>query len=252
MDTVVLPTPPTSGAILTSSDKGYGTDFFATWAGIEATNRNGAMNLKAIGDASVAEINATNLSGVSVTKNVTDAAVAGINATNLNGVSVTKNVTDGTVSGLNATNLSAVATQKAISDSALANALAFGEVRNNIAESATAAALSSKDIQIAIFKDGAHTREETQEAICELAKDTAKGFADIALQACKDNAALALQAERIHAATAAQIAKCCCEAELREKDTQALIIKQSSDAIKDELQEARFEILALKNRHHDK
>ena len=73
--TTILPTPPTSGAIVQSSGS---NDFFSTWAGIEATNRNGAMNLKAIGDASIADINATNL-----------ASVANLNATNLNGVSVT-------------------------------------------------------------------------------------------------------------------------------------------------------------------
>lgn len=231
----------------------------STIAEAETDNRNATAILKAISDANVAGINATSLSGVSVTKNVNDGTVStnknvydgvvsNINATNLNGVSVTKTVTDGIVSGLNATNLAAVATQKAISDANLANTLAFGAVNSSIAASAASAAMNAKDIELAIYKDGAHIREEAAEAIGNLEKEMLKGNAAIELQAERNARAIELQAERLHAATAAQIAKCCCEGELREKDTQALIIKQTQDRKNDEIMELRFKLLAAEGK----
>ncbi len=180
------------------------------------------VNQKTTGDASIANLKATY-----------DAQVAGINATNLGTVSTAKAVTDSSATNANITNITSVATQKAISDASLANALAFGEVRNNIAEQATATALAAKDIQIAIFKDGSHTREETQEAICDLAKDTAKGFADAALKACEDRAALA-----------AQIAECCCEQKLltiqQGNDTRALILAEGQKRLEAENADLRI------------
>ncbi len=270
-DTIIQPSAVNPGTILHTN--GSDGNFFSTWAGIEATNRNGAMNLKATGDASVADlnainlasvagINATNLNGMSVTKNVTDTAVAGIKTTTDGTTSINKNVYDGVVSSLNATNLSAVATQKSISDAALASALAFGEVRNNIATESAVASMNAKDIQLAIYKDGSHTREEMQEGLCELGKDTAKGFADAALETAKNTAAIQLEAAKNKAAIELDACKntallaskiddlCCCIKEDNEK-TRQQISAESAARQAAQIQRQEMEILILKSKHHE-
>ncbi len=260
--TTILPTPPTSGAIVQSSGS---NDFFSTWAGIEATNRNGAMNLKAIGDASIADINATNLAsvanlnatnlnGVSVTKNVTDAAVAGINATNLGTVSTTKAVTDSAVANINATSLAGISTTKAVTDSALASALANAEVRELINTTAAANLMATKDSLVALKDDGCKTREQSAAQFAAIQLEACKNADAIEREILKGNAALALQACENKAALAAQIAEiCCCVKEDNDK-TRALILLDGQKRLETELAEARLKaaIAGLGHCRHDK
>lgn len=299
MNTTVLPTPPTSGAIVTGGyDNGYDNavaelitnnnvadngrailaaiangdaaiiaadqaghlvnqkaTYDAQVAGLNATNMNGTSNLKATGDASVANLKATY-----------DAQVAGINQTNLGTVSVTKAVTDSGAANLSTTERNSgeirMNVAKEAGENRLANAISSGEIRELINKTSFDNMIATKDNGFAIREEGCKTRElvlieghKTREKEAEhfaalqlqaekhrndIEKEMLKGFSSTQLEALKNKEELARQ-----------MAKCCCEGELREKDTQALIIKQTSDALKDELNEARFEILALKNRHHE-
>ena len=180
---------------------------FAHWAGINETHRTGTAVIDAL-------TNSTNV----INKGVYDASVAGIKQTTDAAASTTKNVTDYGMANSDATHRSATAMTKAITDASLSASLAVGELRGNIATIGTANAVSAKDIQIAIFKDGAHTRED----VCGLAKDTAKGFADAALLAAQNKASIELEALRnkceLSAQSTAILAKvnglkeeiCCC------------------------------------------
>ena len=251
-------------------------DAFGLWAGIEATNRNGAQNLEATHDANVSGLNATNL-----------ASVAGINATNLTAtatqkyvsdgtVSTTKSVTDGNVAvtktvtdygSMNAetTNRNATAVTKAVTDASLAANLdvarlhnevltVASELRHEIGTFGAAAALAESRTQFAILKDGAHTREEMQEAICELGKDTAKGFADAALEACKNTAAIQLEALRNKCDLEKQIAEICCCVEKDGNVTRTLVLAENTKRLEAELQEARMKaaIAGISNGKGDK
>ncbi len=227
MNTTILPTPPTSGAIVTGGyDNGYGLSELITNNNIAETSREilaalGTGNASIIANAgvhSVAALNATNLASVSNLKATGDASVAGIKTTTDGITSVNKNVYDGVVSSLNATSLSAVATQKAISDSALANALTAGETRELINTTAYATALGLKDNGFAIREEGCKTREEV-----------IKGNAVLALQACKDNAELAKQ-----------IAEICCCVERDGNITRSLVLAENTKRLESELQEARL------------
>ncbi len=250
--TTILPTPPTSGAIVQSSGNG---DFFSTWAGIEATNRNGAQNLAATHEANVSDLNAITNTAVATQKYISDGTISVTKNVNDGTTSVNKNVYDGIVSGLNATNLAAVATQKSISDTALASALAFGEVRNNIATESAVASINAKDIQLAIYKDGAHTREESAEAIAAVALQAAKDTAALALEACKNTDSIqremakgfadtqykALEAKCALEAKIAEI--CCCTEKAVSADgerTRGLIALENQRRLEAELAEARL------------
>lgn len=266
MDTVVLPTPPTSGAILSSNNDnyGYGLAELITNNNVAETGREilasiGTSTANIIannGVNSVAALNATNLASVSNLKATGDASVAGLNATNLAGVSVTKQVTDGTVSITKNVNDGTVSVTKAVTDAQvasatnsaearLATAISSAEIRELINSTATANLMANRDTQMAVFKDGSHTREETQEAICELSKDTAKGFADAALQACKDAAELARQ-----------IAECCCEQKIltlqQGNETRALILSENQKKLEADNADLRMQLLLSKNSKGDK
>ncbi len=208
--TTILPTPPTSGAVVQTSNGSYGEGFFPFWATINEVNRNGAANLQATHEANVADLNAINL-----------ASVAGINATNLGTVSVTKNVNDGTVSvtksitdaavaNINATSLASVSVTKAVTDLALSSALTAGETRELINTTSYASLIAAKDNGFAIRDEGCKTRETILTT-----------SAAAALQACKDAAELAKQ-----------IAECCCEQRLltlqQGNETRALILSEST------------------------
>lgn len=299
MDTTILPTPPTSGAIFSSGGNNYDAcvaelitnnniadnsravltaiangdaaiiaadqaghlvnqkaTYDAQVAGLNATGMNGTANLKATGDASVANLKATY-----------DAQVAGLNATNLGTVSVTKAVTDASSLNLNSTERNSAEIRMNVAREAgetrLANAIANGEIRELIGDKSTTNLMAIRDNGFAIREEGCKTRELVLIEGHKTREKEAEHFAALQLQACANKNDLEkemlkgfsntqLEALRNKEELARQIAKCCCEAELREKDTQALILKQTTDSYKDELQEARFEILALKNRHHDK
>lgn len=272
MDTVVLPTPPTSGAIL-SSGNGYDnglsdlilsnnvadngravlTAIANGNAAIIAADQAGHLvNQKATSDAGIAAINATNLNGTANLKATYDAQVAGINATNLGTVSTTKSVTDSGLANITSTerNGGEIRTNiaKEAGESRLATAISNGEIRELINLRSSESQSSIKDNLIEILKEGCKTREVVKDEACktrevlgaklwDLEKETLKGFATTQLEALKNKAELA-----------AQLAKCCCENELLQKETQSLILKQTTDRTKDELLEARFKILALENK----
>lgn len=300
MDTVVLPTPPTSGAIMSSHnyDRGYdnalaelitnnnvadtGRDILAAIANgdaaiIAADQAGHLVNQKATSDAGIAAINSTNLNGVSNLKATGDASVAnlkatydaqvaGINATNLGTVSVTKAVTDSGIANLTSTERNAgeirMNVAKEAGENRLQTAIASGEIRELVNKSGFDSLVAIKDNGFAIREEGCKTRELVLIEAHKTREKEAEHFAALQLQACmnkndiekemlKGFSNTQLEGLKNKEELARQIAKCCCEAELREKDTQALILRQSTEAVKDELQEARFEILALKKYHHE-
>ncbi len=233
MNTTILPTPPTSGAIVTGGyDAGYGLAELITNNNIAETSREilaaiGTGNssiISNIGVNSVAALNATNLASVSNLKATGDASVAALKATGDGVVSVNKSVYDGVVANMNATNLTSIATQKAISDAALAAALSAGEVRELINKTAYDGLVAAKDNGFAIREEGCKTREEV-----------IKGNAVLALQACKDNAELAKQ-----------IAEICCCVDKSAAETRALILAEGAKRLESENANLRMELL-LKN-----
>lgn len=223
MDTVVLPTPPTSGAIVTGS--GYNRDYDGLAelitnnnvadngrailtaiangdAAIIAADQAGHLsNQKATMDGSVAGINSTNLNGV-----------ANLNATNLNGTAALKAIYDAQVAGINQTNLGTVSTTKAVTDNGLANltsternagevrmnlakesgearlqtAIASGEIRELINTTATTNLLAIKDNLHAIDKEGCKTREVVFTESCKTREQEADHFAKLQYQAEKN------------------------------------------------------------------
>ncbi len=259
MDTVVLPTPPTSGAIMSSSNYSHGYDAALaelitnnnvaetsreilaaigtgnasiisnigvnSVAALNATNLASVSNLKATGDASIAGINATNLAGVAGIKQTTDASVA-LNKNVTDGVvSTTKTVTDYGLANTETTNRNATAITKAITDASLASGLSFGEVRSLISTEGTANAIAAKDIQIAIFRDGCDTRDKSAAQFSSLQKD----MADAKYEALRNKCDLEKQ-----------IAEVCCCIDKATGVTNALILSENTKRLESELSEARL------------
>jgi len=223
---------------------------------LETANRNQTAVLNAVNLANVADLNAINLSGVNVVKNITDATVLTNKAIGDTTTSVIKNITDGTI--LVNKSISEVAAQTALNsaENRLAVAVASGEMRlateisdnltrGNIATGATADAIAAKDIQLAVYKDGSHTREEAAEAIAELALQTSRETAALALQAAKDTAAILLEVSKI----------CCCTKDAVTADgerTRGLIAADNTRRLESELAEARLKAAIADLRRGDK
>lgn len=142
---------------------GYNNDYFANWAGINATNSGTTSILDAI----------TNAENV-VNKGVYDASVAGIKQTTDAAVSTTKAVTDYGMMNSDTSNRNATSITKAITDSSHSSENSLGRVHNEVLTSSAdlrgvmldAIARNSadtKDTQLAIYKDGCYTREKMAE-----------------------------------------------------------------------------------------
>lgn len=217
-------------------------------------NNNVAENTRfiqgAIQASTIAEIETDNRNSTATQKAGYDGVVSNLNGTNLASVAGIKTSTDGFTS-----------VNKSISDFQAAIALAQAETRietlvasgvtNNLLSAGfTASAIASKDEIIAIYKDGAHTREEAQEAICDLAKDTAKGFADAALKAAEDKHAVMLQAATDTARILAEVKDiCCCTEKAIAADgekTRSEIGRNESEKLRDKI--ANLEMLNALNR----
>lgn len=260
--TTILPTPPTSGAIVQSSGKGYDnglsdlilsnniadnsravlTAVSGGNAAIIAADQAGHLiNQKTTGDASVANLKATY-----------DAQVAGINATNLGVVSTTKSVTDNGFANISSTERNSSEIRQNLAkesgETRLATAISNGEIRELINLRSAENQMAIKDNLTEILKEGSKTREKFAEHFAALELQAERNKNDIEKEVLKGNAALALQACKDTAALSAQIAKCCCENEMLQKDTQALILKQTQDRKNDELLELRFKLLAVENK----
>lgn len=246
------------GAICDSTGKIIAADGVNSVANLEATNRNGLQNLKATGDASVSVSKGVYDSAVatqkyvsdgtvSTTKAVTDASVAGIKQTTDGTVSTTKTITDYGMANSDATHRSATAVTKAITDASLSASIESARLHNEVLSSASDTRgiildgianlnVANKDIQLAIYRDGAHTRED----ICTLAKDTAKGFADAALLAAQNKASLELEALRNRCELEAKLAACCCELKEDGATTRALILSEGNKELERKLAKAEL------------
>lgn len=250
MDTVVLPTPPTSGAIL-SSGNGYGNAIAEL-----ITNNNIADNSRAVlaaianGDAAII---AADQAGHLVNQKATyDAQVAGINQTNLGAVSTTKAVTDSGSLNLSSTERNSAEIRMNVAREAgetrLATAIANGEIRELINEKNTDNLMAIRDNGFAIREEGCKTRELVLIEGHKAREKEAEHFAALQLQACINKNDIEKEIFKNKEELARQIAACCCSNELMQKDTQALILKQTTDRYKDEIEASRFKILALENK----
>ena len=222
------------GAICDSTGKIIAADGVNAVANLEATNRNGLQNLKATGDAAVAVSKTVYDGTVSTTKAVTDGSV-----------STTKTVTDYGIANAETTNRNATAVTKAITDASLASSLGFGELREVVAVGTTANAIASKDIQIAIYKDGCETRETVNNRFYTLNTEMLKGFSDNKYDALKNKCDLERQAADNKAALAAQIAECCCEQKQEAAATRALILSEGKAELERRLAKAETQLLIL-------
>lgn len=260
--TTILPTPPTSGAIVQSG----GTSYDACVAEL-ITNNNIADNSRAVLTAIAngnASIIAADQAGHLVNQKTTadastanlkatyDAQVAGINAANLGIVSTTKAVTDNGIANLSSTERNSGEIRQNIAkeagESRLATAISNGEIRELINLRASESQIAIKDNLTEILKEGCKTREQEAAHYAAIQLQAEKHRNDIEKELLKGNAALSLQAEKDKNELARQIAECCCKNELMQKDTQALVLKQTTDRYKDEIEASRFKILALENK----
>lgn len=247
MDTTILPTPPTSGAIMTNGngyDNGLAelitnnniadtrgdilTAIASGNAAIIAADQAGHLiNQKATGDASVAGINATNLNGVSNTEATNRNGLANITSTERNSGEIRMNIA------------------KEAGESRLATAIGNSEIRELIRETATDNLVAIKDNGFAIREEGCKTREvvftencKTREILgqklWDLEKETLKGFHQTQLDAHKNKEELARQ-----------LAECCCENKLLQKETQALILSENTRKCEIENQELRTRLMIL-------
>jgi len=283
-DTTIYPNNTGTGTpyIHTSghhSDHGV-RDLISNNAIINEVNRTSSATQKEVYDASIATqkyvsdgtvsgINTTNLTATATQKAGYDGVVSTIDNINRNSTAIQKNGYDGVVStnknltdGFTATNKAVSDFQAsaalAISEGRLATAIASGEMRlsqeisdnvtrGNMAVGFTANAVSAKDLELATYRDGSHTREESKENFAELAKDTAKGFADGALLALQNRAALELDAAKTAAALSKEIDKiCCCVSDKISEDgarTRAEIGRNEGEKLRAELAESRMQNL---------
>lgn len=250
--TTILPTPPTSGAIVQSSGSGYDnglsdlilsnniadnsrailTTVANGNAAIIAADQNGHLiNQKATGDASVANITATNLNGVSNIEATNRNGLANITSTERNAGEIRMNVA------------------KEAGESRLATAIGSSESRELIRETSTDNLIAIKDNGFAIREEGCKTREvifaescKTREILgqklWDLEKETLKGLADNKYSTLETKCALS-----------AQIAKCCAENELlvakQSAETRALILSESARKCEAENQELRTRLMIL-------
>ena len=277
METVVLPTPPTSGAIMSSNnyDRGYdnalaelitnnnvaetGREILAaigsstadvianngvhSVAALNATNLASVSNLKATGDASVAGINATSLNGVAGIKQTTDAAVAVSKNVTDGIVSVTKNVTDGTVSVTKAVTDSAFLASQSAAEGRLTTVINGAEIRELINSTAVTNLIATKD-------EGCKTREQEASHFAALSLQACENKNDLEKELLKGFHTTQLEAQKNACELAAKIAECCCEQKLltiqQSNDTRTLILAESTKRCESENANLRMELLLRK------
>lgn len=264
--TTILPTPPTSGAIVHSGgnyDRGDCIEELITNnniadnsrailtaiangnAAIIAADQTGHLvNQKTTGDASVANLKATY-----------DAQVASINATNIGIVSATKAVTDNGIANLGATERNAgeirMNIAKESGENRIQTAIASGEIRELINTTATTNLLAIKDNLHAIDKEGCRTREVVFAESCKTREQEAEHFAKLQYQAEKNKndiekemlkgfAATQLEALKNKCELESKLAECCCELKEDGAATRALILSENTKRLETELQEARL------------
>lgn len=250
--TTILPTPPTSGAIVQSSGYGYDNAIAEL-----ITNNNIADNSRAVltaianGDAAII---AADQAGHLINQKATmDAAVSGINATNLNGVSNTEATNRNGIANITSTERNSgeirMNIAKEAGESRVANAISAGEIRELINKTGFDNIVATKDNGFAIREEGCKTREAVFTESCktreilgqklwDLEKETLKGFHQTQLEAQKNEAKLA-----------AQIAKCCCENEIltikQGTETRALILSENTRKCEQENTELRTRLMIL-------
>lgn len=238
--TTILPTPPTSGAIVQSSgyDRGYdcieslilsnniadnsravlaavtnGTaaiiaaDQAGHLVNQKTTGDASVANLKATMDASVAGINSTNMSGTANLKATSDSQIASINATNIS-----------SVAGINATNLGAVSTTKAVTDGTVsslnATNLSGVATQKAVSDAALASALANAEIRELVNTTSAANLMATKDSLvalkddgCRTREQSAAQYAAIQLEACKNTDAIQREILTTSAAAALQACK---------------------------------------------
>lgn len=242
--TTILPTPPTSGAIVQSSGHGYNDNGLESLilsnsiadnsravlaaiangdAAIIAADQAGHLiNQKATGDGTVASINATNLNGTANLKATYDAQVAGIEAANRNGVA---NITSTERnSGEIRMNVA-----KEAGESRLATAMGNSEIRELIRETSTDNLVAIKENGFAIREEGCKTRETVNDRFYALNTEMLKGFADNKFEALKNKCELEKQ-----------IAEICCCVEKDGNITRTLVLSENTKRLESELQEAKL------------
>lgn len=236
--TTILPTPPTSGAVVQSNGyKGYDNALAEL-----ITNNNIADNSRAVltaianGDAAI--IAADQAAHLANQKATMDASISGINAANLNGVANTEATNRNGLANITSTERNAgeirMNVAKEAGESRLAAAIGNSEIRELIRETTTDNLIAIKDNGFAIREEGCKTREHLGQKLWDLEKETLKGFHQTQLEAQKNEAKLS-----------AQLAECCCENKLLQKETQALILSENTRKCEAENQELRTKLMII-------
>jgi hypothetical protein len=268
MNTTILPTPPTSGAIVTGGyDRGYDNAVAEL-----ITNNNVADNGRAIltaianGDAEV--IAAGQVGHLANQKATMDASVAGINATNLNGVAGIKETSDASRDNIRETSRVGSDLGHAISDARssvertsaenrLATAIAAGEIRELIGKTGFDNLVAVKDNGFAVREEGCKTRETVLIDGCKTREQEAEHFSKLQYQAEKNKNDIEkemlkgfhttqLEAQKNACELAAKLAECCCKLEMEHFTTRALILAEGTKRLESENSNLRMELLLKK------
>lgn len=242
--TTVLPTPPTSGAIVTG---GYENGYDNALAELITNNNvadNGRAILAAIANGNASIIAADQAAHLANQKATMDASVAGINATNLNGVSNIEAINRNGLAGITSTERNAgeirMNVAKEAGESRLAGAISAGEIRELINKTGFDNIVAIKDNGFAIREEGCKTREAEAAHFAALQYQAEKNKNDIEKEMLKGFAATQLEALKNKCELEKQIAEICCCVEKDGNITRSLILAENTKRLETELQEARL------------
>jgi hypothetical protein len=173
---------------------------------------NSRAVLQAIQYASNQGIEASNRVGIAAIESSNRSGIASVEATNRSGVAAVEATNRIGIAGIKETTDVGFSVLAGISEARLATVVGNGEIRQLVEHTATTNLLAIKDADYKAQLESSKTREE---------------------------------AARQFALLAAQIAECCCEGKLLAKDTQALVIAQTSERKSDELSDLRTQLAIL-------
>ena len=226
--------------------------------------------LAAVHEGTVSGNETTNRTATATQKTVVDYGAMNAETTNRTSTATQKAGYDGVVSVIDNVNRGTISTTKAVTDFQASAALTSAEARiegliasgvtnNLVAEGSKDGALAAKDIQIAIYKDGAHGRERSDSQFAALALQASKDTAAIQLQAANDRSAIMLQSEKNTAAILQEVKEiCCCVGDKVKEDgekTRGIMVFENTRRLEAALVEANTKNAindAVNRNHHSK
>jgi hypothetical protein len=195
-----------------------------------ADNSRAVLNAIQFGTAQAVE--ATHRVGVAGIKETSDASRDNLRETARVGTELSHDISE-----------SRAAIERTSAEGRLATAISSGEIRELVREATTTNLLAIKDTDKDVLKESCETRQLLQSVATTNLLQIKDIQRDVFAEACKTREESFKQFAQLQK----DIAECCCENKLLVKDTQALIIAQTSDRKNDELAELRLKLAILSN-----